>query len=163
MSPAHHLAQINVARLLAPLDSPELRDFVDNLDRINALAESSSGFVWRLTGDGGDATDLRPFDDPMMLINMSVWTDIASLGAFVYRSGHSGIMRRRRAFFEVPTQAFQALWWVPAGVVPTETEGIERLTHLRANGPSAFAFTFREPFAPVAGVAPDPPVLDECA
>ena len=163
MSPAHHLAQINVARLLAPLDSPELKGFVDNLDRINALAEASPGFVWRLTGAGGDATDLRPFDDPSMLINMSVWTDLASLGAFVYRSSHSGIMRQRRSFFEAPPEAFQALWWVPTGTVPTETDGIARLQHLRAHGPSAFAFTFREPFAPVAGVAPAPPVLDECA
>ena len=163
MSPAHHLAQINIGRLAAPFDSPELKPFVDNLDRINALAEASPGFVWRLTGDGNNATDLRPFEDPLMMINMSVWTDMASLGAFVYRSAHSGIMRRRREFFETPAEPFQALWWVPAGVVPTAAEGIERLEHLRRNGPTAYAFTFRQPFAPLAGASAEPPVLDECA
>ena len=163
MSPAPYLAQINIGRLAAPLDGPELKPFVDNLDRINAVAETSPGFVWRLTGDGNNATDLRPFEDPLMMINMSVWTDMASLGAFVYRSDHSGIMRRRREFFETPAEAFQALWWVPAGHAPTAAEGIERLEHLRRKGPTAYAFTFRQPFAPQAEAQPEPPILDECA
>ncbi len=164
MSAAFHLAQINIGRFAAPLDSPQLKDFVDNLDRINALAEQSPGFVWRLTGEGNNATDLRPFDDdPMMAINMSVWTDLASLGAYVYRSGHIAIMRRRREFFEVPDQAFMALWWVPAGTVPTVVEGIERLERLRRDGPTAEAFTFRQPFPPAAQAGPVTPVLDECA
>ncbi len=164
MSAAFHLAQINIGRFAAPLDSPQLKDFVDNLDRINALAEQSPGFVWRLTGEGNNATDLRPFDDdPMMAINMSVWTDLASLGAYVYRSGHIAIMRRRREFFEVPDQAFMALWWVPAGTVPTVVEGIEPLERLRRDGPTAEAFTFRQPFPPAAQAGPVTPVLDECA
>ena len=163
MSPGFHLAQINIGRLLAPLDSPQIKDFADNLDRINAIAEASPGFVWRLVGEGNSATDLRPFEDPTILINMSVWTDLASLGAFVYRSDHAGIMRRRREFFEAPDEAFQALWWIPAGAVPTPAEGMERLQHLRRDGPTAYAFTFRQPFAPQAGARPDPPVLDECA
>ena len=160
----HHLAQINIGRFAAPLESPQLKDFVDNLDRINALAEAAPGFVWRLVGEGGNATDIRPFDgDPMMAINMSVWTDLASLGAYVYRSDHIAIMRRRREFFEVPTQPFMALWWIEAGTLPTIAEAIERLEHLRREGPSAFAFTFREPFAPPSANSAIAPVLDACA
>ena len=164
MNPTFHLAQINIGRFAGPLNSPQLKDFVDNLDRINALAEQSPGFVWRLTGEGNNATDLRPFDDdPMMAINMSVWTDLASLGAYVYRSDHVAIMRRRREFFEVPDQAFMALWWIPAGAIPTVAEGIERLERLRRDGPTAEAFTFRQPFPPAAHAGPVTPVLDECA
>ena len=164
MSGGFHLAQINIGRFAASLDSPQLKDFVDNLDRINALAEAAPGFVWRLKGEGNNATDIRPFDDDaMMAINMSVWTDLASLGAYVYRSDHIAIMRRRREFFEVPAEPFMALWWVPAGALPTLTEGIERLQHLRRHGPSAVAFSFREPFAPTQAAAPIDPVLDECA
>ena len=159
-----HLAEINIGRLAAPLDSPQLRDFVDNLDRINAIAEAAPGFVWRLTGEGNNATDLRPFDDdPMMAINMSVWTDLASLGAYVYRSDHIAIMRRRREFFEVPDQAFMALWWVLAGTIPSVAEGIARLGRLRRDGPTAEAFTFRQPFPPTAHADPVTPILDECA
>ncbi len=163
MTSGFHLAQINIGRLLAPLDAPELRGFVDNLDRINALADASPGFVWRLQGDGDSATDLRPFDDPMMLINMSVWTDLAALGAYVYRSGHIEIMRRRREFFEAPDQPIMALWWVPVGTTPTVAEGIERLERLRLVGPTRDAFTFRQPFPPAAEADPVAPVLDECA
>ncbi len=159
-----HLAQINIGRLIAPLDDPRIKDFVDNLGRINALAEAAPGFVWRLKGEGDDATDIRPFDgDPMMAINMSVWTDLPSLGAYVYRSAHVQIMRRRREFFEVPDQAFMALWWIPAGHVPTVAEGVERLERLRREGPAAAAFSFRQPFPPPAGTAAITPILDECA
>ena len=163
MTAAFHLAQINIGRIIAPLDGPELKPFVDSLDRINALAERSPGFVWRLTGEGNSATDIHAFDDPMMLLNMSVWTDLASLGAYVYRSDHIEIMRRRREFFETPTEAIMALWWVPAGTIPTVAEGIARLDRLRRDGPTASAFTFRQPFAPAAESEPVPPILDECA
>ncbi len=163
MSAAFQLAQINIGRLVAPLESPRLKDFVDNLDRINAVAEASPGFVWRLKGEGGNATDIRPFgDDQMVAVNMSVWTDMASLGAYVYRSDHIAVMRRRREFFEVPAEAFMALWWIPAGTVPTLAQAIERLDHVRRHGPTPFAFSFRQPFPPAAD-APITPVLDECA
>jgi hypothetical protein len=164
VSAGFHLAEINIGRLLAPLDDPRIRDFVENLDRVNALAEAAPGFVWRLKGDGNNATDIRPFDDdPMMAVNMSVWTDLAFLGAYVYRSDHVQIMRRRREFFEVPAEAFMTLWWVPAGHTPSIAEGIERLEHFRRHGPSAHAFSFREPFPPTAMADPVNPVLDECA
>lgn len=159
---AWRLAQVNIGRLKAPIDAPATADFVANLDRINALAEAQAGFVWRLTGDGNDATDVAAFDDPLMLINLSVWADVESLAAFVYRTGHRGVMRRRAEWFE-KMEVFMALWWVPVGHEPTPQEAIERLEHLRRLGPTSEAFTFREPFpAPDSAEAP-PPVLDECA
>jgi hypothetical protein len=142
----YQLAQLNIAALKAPLDSPELKDFVDNLDRINALADGSPGFVWRLKGDGNDATSLRPLGEEI-IVNMSVWRDIAALRDFVYRSGHVEIMRRRREWFTRMADAYMVLWWVPAGHEPTVAEAAERLTQLREQGPTAQAFTFGEAFS----------------
>lgn len=158
----YHLAQINVGKLKAPIDAPETADFKNNLDRVNTLAEASPGFVWRLTGEGNDATDLVAFDDPLIITNMSVWESPAALGAFVYRSGHVEIMRRRAEWFE-PMDVFMALWWVPAGHEPTVAEAVGRLALLRRKGAGPEAFTFRELYpAPDAQAAP-PPVLDRCA
>ena len=157
----YHLAQINIGRLKAPMDAPETAGFADNLDRINALADGQPGFVWRLVGEGANATDIQAFDDPMMLLNMSVWTDVESLAAFVYRTGHREVMRRRAEWFH-KVEVFMCLWWVPVGHVPTPQEGIARLELLRRLGPTTEAFTFREPFpAPDTVVAP-PPVLETC-
>ena len=158
-----HLAEINIGRLRAPVDSPVLADFVANLERINALADTSPGFIWRLVGAGDDATDLKPDpDDEMMALNMSVWESPQALGAFVYRSDHQPIMRRRGEWFE-KLELYMALWWVPAGHTPGVAEGMARIDTLRRLGPTAEAFTFRTPFpAPDANEAP-PPVLDECA
>ncbi len=157
-----HLAEINIGRLKAHIDDPLIADFKNNLARINALAEASPGFVWRLIGEGGDATDIQAFDDPLMAINMSVWTDVASLGAYVYRSGHIEFMRRRREWFE-PMDNFMALWWVPAGHQPTPAEAIARLDLLGRLGPSQEAFTFKNPFPAPDMAAPPLPILDECA
>ena len=159
----YHLAEINIGRLRAPVGDPMIAEFVANLDRINALADGSPGFVWRLTGAGNDATDVRPdASDPMLAMNMSVWESVAALGAFVYRSDHLGVMRRRAEWFE-KLELYMALWWVPAGHIPTVEEGMARIETLRRLGPTAQAFTFRDPFpAPDAREAP-PPVLDECA
>jgi hypothetical protein len=142
--------------LLAPLDSPQLKDFVDNLDGINALAEGSPGFAWRLKGEGNDATSLRPFESDKIIVNMSVWRDVASLRAFVYDSAHVAIMKRRREWF-TRMKLYMVLWWVPAGHQPTVAEAVARLEHLRAHGPSTDAFTFGEAYsAPdaAAGGAP---------
>jgi hypothetical protein len=141
-----HLAQLNVAALKAPIDSPELKDFVDNLDRVNAFAEAAPGFVWRLKGDGNDATSLRPLGDNV-LVNMSVWQDVKALRDFVYQSAHSEIMRRRREWFTRMGKAYLALWWVPAGHEPTVAEAVARLEHLRQHGATAEAFTFGEAFS----------------
>lgn len=159
---AYHLAQINIGRLRAPVDDPMIADFKNNLSRINALAEASQGFVWRLVGEGDDATDIQPFDDPLMAINMSVWESPAEVGAFVYRSGHIEFMRRRAEWFE-KMEIFMALWWVPAGCRPTPEEGIARLETLRRLGPGPDAFTFRDIFPAPDSAEPPLPILDECA
>ena len=148
----YELAQMNVARLRAPLDSPQLADFVGALDRINAIADSSPGFVWRLQDESGNATALHPMGEDI-IVNMSVWQDPQSLQAFVYRSDHIGVMRRRRDWFE-KMDLYLVLWWVPRGHRPTTEEGIERLDLLRSRGPSAEAFTFGNLFpAPGSGEA----------
>ena len=152
----YQLAQLNIAALKAPLDSPELKDFVDNLDRINALAEASPGFVWRLKGDGNDATSLRPLGENI-IVNMSVWRDVDSLRNYVYQSAHIEILRRKREWFTRMAEAPFALWWIPQGHEPTISEAVARLEHLRQHGATAEAFTFGEAFsAPDAAVAGAP-------
>ena len=158
----HHLAQINIGILKGEIGTPIVEGFVANLDRINALAESQPGFVWRLTGEGNNATDVRIFDDPLLALNLSVWTDVESLAAFVYRSDHLTVMRRRAEWFE-SMELYMCLWWVPAGHTPTPQEGAERLETLRRLGPTAGAFTFRRRFAPPGTAEQPAPILDECA
>jgi Domain of unknown function (DUF3291) len=145
-----HVAQINVAQMLYPIDHPGMAAFVRALDPINALADGAPGFVWRLQDESGNATALNPFDDPMIIVNMSVWTSIEALFAFVYQTGHTAIMRQRKAWFEKPTEPHMALWWVAAGALPSVRDGKARLLHLRAHGSSAFAFSFKQRFAPPA-------------
>jgi len=138
---AHHLAQMNVAYLKAPLDSPQLANFVSGLGRINALAEASPGFVWRLQDDAGDATALRPLG-ANALVNMSVWQDVASIRRYVYESEHVEFLRRRREWFIRSDAAQLVLWWLPAGHEPGVQEGIDRLSLLHAQGPTPAAFNF---------------------
>lgn len=139
------LAQLNIARMRAPMESPLMADFVANLDRINALADAAPGFVWRLQDEAGNATAIRPFGEDM-LVNLSVWRDVESLKEYVYRSAHVDIMRRRREWFDPMAEASVVLWWVPAGHRPELDEAAEKLDHLRRHGPTASAFTFRAPF-----------------
>ena len=138
-----HIAQLNVGTTVAPLASPELADFVAALDGINALAEASPGFVWRLKNDSGNATGIRASDDPNFIVNMSVWESIDALFAFVYISAHTKVMARRGEWFSKPDEAYQVLWWVPAGHEPTVDEALARLEHLRRHGSAAHAFTFK--------------------
>jgi hypothetical protein len=147
---AFELAQLNIGIIRAPMDSPVMADFAKNLERINAVADSSPGFVWRLQTEEGDATSLRPFDNPNMLVNMSVWRDIESLQRYVYGSAHVELMRRRREWFERMPEAFLVLWWVPRGHRPTVTEAIARLEQLRKNGATPEAFIFRQAFPSAA-------------
>jgi Domain of unknown function (DUF3291) len=142
-----HIAEVNIALPLAPTDSPLLADFIAALDRINALADGSPGFVWRLQTEDGDATAIRAFDDDRLLINMSVWESVDALADFVYRSDHVQVMRRRREWFQ-RIRMYMALWWVPAGHIPTLEEAEERLAHLHEHGPSPYAFTFKARFLP---------------
>ena len=148
--PEHHLAQVNVMRLKAPLDSAALAPFVAALDPVNALADAAPGFVWRLKSEQGDATAFRILDDDTLLVNMSTWTSLQALTDYVYRSGHVEIMRRRREFALPIAEAYAALWWVRAGERPTVRQAEARLRHLRANGPTAFAFEIRTPFPPAS-------------
>lgn len=155
MTAGWHLAQINIGRLLAPHGDPRVQPFFDSLDQVNELAENSPGFVWRLKGEGNNATDLQPTADPLLIPNMSVWKDAESLFQFVYRSAHSEVMVRRREFFERFEGAFQALWWIEAGTTPTVNDGLSRLWHIDRFGPTAHAFTFKKRFAP-PGLADGP-------
>ncbi|MFD0903768.1 DUF3291 domain-containing protein [Actinomadura sediminis] len=154
-SPAHHLAQFNVATLHFPLDDPRMAPFVELLDPVNALADAAPGFVWRLVEDGRpDATGMRPAGDDV-IVNFSVWESAESLWDFVYKSPHLETMRRRREWFRRHAEAHLVLWWIPAGHVPTVDEAMERLALLRAEGPSPRAFTFASSFtAEEAGLAP---------
>ena len=140
-----HLAQLNIALLSAPIDSPQLATFVAELDRINALAEAAPGFVWRLAGDEGNALGIRTFGDEY-IVNMSVWTDRERLFDYVYRSAHKDIMRRKRDWFTSMKSAHQVLWWVPAGHQPDPEEAAARLELLRREGPGPAAFTFKRFF-----------------
>jgi hypothetical protein len=143
---AHHLAQVNLATLRAPLDSPELAGFVAQLEPVNALADQSPGCIWRLQTEDGDATAIRPFEDDRVIVNLSVWASLEALRSFVYASRHLDVMRQRRAWFHRMPDPFMALWWVPAGTIPTVAEAKDRLELLARRGPTAAAFTFRAPF-----------------
>ncbi|MEV7883563.1 DUF3291 domain-containing protein [Streptomyces sp. NPDC002817] len=150
---AYELAQVNISRLKFPLDSPELKDFVDALDPVNASAETADGYVWRLQSEGGDATDIKVFGDDWLIINLTVWRDTNALTAFMYQGQHREMLARRREWFEKVAEAMTALWWVPAGHRPTVAEAESRLLHLRANGPTPYAFTLRTSF-PAQGAEP---------
>jgi hypothetical protein len=148
----HHIAQINIARMTAPLDSPVMAGFVGRLQEINALADGAAGFVWRLQTDEGDATYLRPYEDERIIVNMSMWDSVEALKQYVYRTAHAELLRDRRSWFEHFDGAQLAMWWVPAGHIPTVDEAKERLAHLAQHGPSAFAFTFKSIHDAPAGV-----------
>ncbi len=156
MTAGWHLAQVNVGRLVAPPGDPRVASFFAALDRINALAEASPGFVWRLKGAGNDATDLQPTPDPLVIPNMSVWRDAESLFDFVYRSAHTPVMAQRRTYFERFEGAYQALWWIPAGTEPTIADALSRLWMIDRFGPTPQAFTFKARF-PAPGLG-GPPV-----
>ena len=142
----YQLAQINIGRILEPLDSPVMAGFVNNLDQINALAESSPGFVWRLVGEGNNATSLRPYDDDFMLVNMSVWESVEHLQTYVYKSNHTDFLRQRKQWFSLMKEAYYCLWWVKTGHIPTVSEAKERLDYMREHGETARAFTFKNVF-----------------
>jgi len=142
----YYLAQINIAKLLAPIDSPLLQDFVDDLDRINAIADESDGFVWRLKDDSGNATQFNPFDNASIIVNLSVWKNVEVLKEYVYRSAHMEVFRKRAKWFEKMETPHMALWWTRADALPTAEEGRRRIMHLQAHGETAEAFTFKRIF-----------------
>jgi hypothetical protein len=150
---SYQLAQLNIAAMKAPLESPSMADFVANLVRINALAQASPGYIWRLQDEAGDATAFRPVGDEV-LVNLSVWRDVQALSDYVYTSAHTEMLKRRQEWFSKVSAAHIVLWWVPAGHRPSVEEAAERLALLREQGTSAQAFSFRQAFAaPDARVA----------
>jgi len=146
-----HLAQLNIGRILAPLDSPVMADFTGNLNRINALAEGSPGFIWRLKDDANNATSIQIYDDNRIIVNMSVWNSFDELYAYVYKSMHTEFLKRRREWFEKMGEMYHVLWHVPAGHLPDVAEARERLEHLRLHGETPYAFSFKKTF-PVEAV-----------
>lgn len=160
---AYQLAQLNIARMREPLESPVMADFVANLERINALAERSPGFIWRLQTEEGDATALRPMGENV-LVNMSVWRDVEALNDYVYGSAHVEIMRRRKEWFERMREVYVVLWWVRQGHRPTVPEASAKLDLVRKHGPTEQAFTFRRAFLPPDAPQPRAPFAfgDEC-
>ena len=142
----YHIAEINIGRILGEMDGPIMKEFKDNLDRINALAEQTPGFVWRLKGDNNNATEIHVYEDPYLIINLSVWEDIDSLFGYVYQSAHTPYITRRREWFEKMTVPMMTLWWVPAGYEPTPFEAKAKLEYLDQHGPTPHAFTFKQRF-----------------
>jgi heme-degrading monooxygenase HmoA len=143
----YHLAQVNIGRARAAMDDPLMHGFVSQLAAINALADSSPGFVWRLQTEDGDATALRPYADERILVNMSVWESAAALKDYVYSGDHVAVMRDRRQWFEHFSGVYMALWWIPAGSLPTVDEAKQRIDHLQLHGETPYAFSFRRLFA----------------
>ena len=141
-----HIAQLNIGRAVAPMDDPRMADFVAQLDEINALAERSPGYVWRLQGDNGNATGLRVTDDALVIINLTVWASVDDLFEFTYRSMHKAVFARRFEWFERWSGPSVVMWWQPAGTVPTIDEALRRLDLLTAHGPNQDAFTFKQRF-----------------
>jgi len=144
----YHLAQVNVAQAKEEINSVTMSGFSSRLNEINSLAEQSAGFIWRLQFAEGNATSLRVFADPLLIVNMSVWKTIDDLKAFVYKSFHVELIRDREAWFTQLGTAHQALWWIPQGHIPTTQEAKEKLESIRQHGSSPAAFTFGQPFLP---------------
>ena len=150
---SHQLAQINIARMVAPLDDPRMADFVTQLAPVNAVADAAPGFVWRLQSAEGDATSVDYDGDPQTLVNMSVWESIEALKDYVYRSQHIGPFRDRAKWFMKMSKPHYCLWWIPAGHIPTVGEGRERLEHYQKHGSTPYAFWFQQPFAAAEAMA----------
>ncbi|WP_211361703.1 DUF3291 domain-containing protein [Pseudonocardia cypriaca] len=144
----HQLAQVNVARLRAPMDDPAMREFVAGVGPIHRLAHTSPGFVWQLHVDGGHGVCVQPAEGGPVFVNLTVWRDYDALHEFTYRSPHAGFLKRKTRWFAATPQPSTALWWVPAGTTPTVDEALRRLRHLRTYGPTPRAFSLRRRFHP---------------
>ncbi len=143
----YHIAQVNIGKFRFPTSDPRMAGFMDQLKPINALAEGTPGFVWRLQDETGDATAIRPFPDDMVAVNFSVWESIDTLFNYVYYSDHVKLLRERKQWFDHMTEHYMVLWWIPAGYLPTLQDAKDRLEALRRDGPTPYAFTFKEKFA----------------
>jgi len=135
-----HLAELNIGHFRHPTSDARMAGFMDNLDRVNAVAERSDGFIWRLKDESGNATSLRPFPDPDMAVNLSVWRDAESLEHYVWNTVHKQFYAKRAEWFQLMDAHHLVMWWVEEGHVPTPDEAKERLDHVQVNGDSDFAF-----------------------
>ncbi len=143
----YQLAEINIARMKGVnINDPVMKEFVDNLDKVNAIAENSEGFVWRLKDENNNATNFNPYDDEKVIINISVWESIESLEIFMYKTLHSDFLKRRKEWFHKFGEAYFAMWWVPEGQFPTIQEAVYKLDYLQKNGASEFVFDFKNKF-----------------
>ncbi len=144
----YHLAEINIAKMKGvTINDPIMKEFVDNLDLVNTLAENSEGFVWRLKDDSYNATNLNPYDDEKIIVNVSVWENIETLENYMYKTFHSEFLRRRKEWFQKFGKAATAMWWIPKGHIPTLEEAVEKLDYLQKNGPSELVFDFKNKFS----------------
>ena len=144
-----HLAQYNVGRIRSPLDHPDVAEFIAALDPINALAEASPGFVWRLTGEDGQSSsyvEVDEIDDPLLIVNYSIWKNLDSLKHFIHRSGHMAYLRRRLEWFEHSEEATSVAWWIPVATIPDVSEAHRRLIRLREHGPTATGWPLTKPW-----------------
>jgi hypothetical protein len=144
----YHLAQYNVGRLHQPLDHAETAEFIAALEPINEIAEASPGFVWRLKDDDGLSSSfvaVEGIDDPLLVVNYSIWTDFESLRHFMYKSGHASYLRRRTEWFEPASEPTALCWWTPSGTIPHVDEAQRRLEHMQANGPSDQGWPLTKP------------------
>ena len=146
--PDYYLAQINIARMKAPLTDPVMAEFAARLDEINAVAESSPGFIWRLMPDAENEQQLVAFEENGMLFNLSLWASVDALRNFVYDSAHQALLRAREQWFDKTESAHLALWWVPSNHLPGIDEAMLRLDRLELVGPGPNAFTFAQSFPP---------------
>jgi len=145
----YQIAEINVARMRGVnINDPIMKEFVDNLDKVNALAESSKGFIWRLKDESNNATNLNPFNDEQVIINISVWQSIETLENFIYKTFHTEFLKRRKEWFQSYGKAYTAMWWTPKGQYPAIQEAIEKLDYYQKNGPSELVFDFRNKYLP---------------
>lgn len=151
MSHRYHLAQVNIARARAPMDHPLMQGFVEQLAPINALAEASPGFVWRLQTEEGDATSIQAFDDPQIIVNLSLWESLEALRDYVYAGPHLELLKQRKEWMEKMPGPTLALWWLPAGRLPSLEDARQALRSLAEQGPTPAAFSFARPFAAPSG------------
>ncbi len=143
----YFIAEINIAKMKGvDINDPIMKEFVENLDSVNQIAEQSEGFVWRLKDENNNATSLNPYDDERIIINVSVWKSIETLENFMYRTFHSDFLKRRKEWFLAYGTAHTAMWWIPEGHIPTMQEAVDKLDLLQKNGPSPSAFDFRNKF-----------------
>lgn len=141
------LAQLNIAKAKYDMEAPEIKDFVDNLEPVNGIAEQSPGFIWRLQDESGDATNIRVLDDPDMLVNMSVWASVDDLKNFIFRTVHINFLKRKKEWFHLDGNDTYVLWWIEDGHIPTLEEAMARLNYLRENGDTPYAFSFKSNFS----------------